>query len=378
MALLTPVAAAPSAGSPVDFSVLSLHECVSCHKSVREYQIERCTRCKEVIYCGQECRAKDWEAHKLRCKDLVVDTTTSYTKDNETVREFYSHFEATILKRPNLPAIYDYLKDKKYNHVLQTQQSILEGSAHLNPESSIVVVVGAQFYDDKFVEPLPQLLEKCKKLILIDIDPVTLGKLHAMLGNNPKVFTVVLDLTCTLEDLQAFNRDFSKSSQLVFFAGLVDFLNKVAEDTEKRVAGLPGVLGEGESADYVISSLVASQLSRKLIEGLLFLFLKKFGFNISPVTTPQLKDTLNKARDESSHALATKHAKDLCAWAGEKGRVYLADTYKWNKVVYIHQKTSDELMQILRNRKGAPKVTQKEWHWRTNFWNDYSVTSLLS
>ncbi len=372
MANLVPIAAA-TAASPADFSALALHKCVSCHKSVREYQIERCTRCKEVIYCGEECREKDRKTHKTVCKE-PVDTITPYTTDNEKIRRSFSEFEARFL-RGNIPKV----TYEKYSHVLQTQQAILEGSAHLKPDSSIVVVVGAQFYDDKFVEPLPQLLEKCKKLILVDVDPATLKVLHTMLGTSEKVSTVVLDLSCALKDLRDFNHDFSQSSPDVFSAGVIDFLRKVTDDTEKREAGLPEVLAEGESADYVISSFVATQLSLKLVDALCSMFRKKFGVNMTSTMLPPLLQKGAAVVVENIHTQVTKHARDLCVWAGEKGRVYLADgCWNDNDTEFMDQKTINKLGQIFKERKGFKQLTKKVWYWPGHEGTGCSVTALLS
>lgn len=206
-----------------NFSGLSLHQCNFCHKNLKEDLINKCSKCKSAIYCGRECQTNDWKAvHKKECKELIIDTTLPYTTENEAIRQNFSTFE-----------ISKHLKTEKHNHVFQTQQSILEGSGHLNPDTSVVLVCGAQFYDDKFVEPLPQLLEKCKKLILLDIDPVTLEKLHIMLGSSSKVTTVVLDLTCALKDLPVFYKNSSKSSPQEFILNMSNFLEKVTTDTEK-------------------------------------------------------------------------------------------------------------------------------------------------
>jgi MYND finger len=42
-------------------------ECRTCHKSLPEALIKRCSRCKEAIYCSQPCQKKDWTSHKLVC-----------------------------------------------------------------------------------------------------------------------------------------------------------------------------------------------------------------------------------------------------------------------------------------------------------------------
>jgi hypothetical protein len=362
-----------------NFSNLSFHQCNSCHKNLKDDQVKKCARCKAAIYCGVECQTQDWKAvHQKVCKELTIDTTTPYTTENESIRRYFATFEAQVLKNSKLPKSSEHLKTEKYNHILQTQRAVLEGSGHLNPDTSVVVVCGAQFYEDKFVEPLPQLLEKCKKLILVDIDPVTLQKLHTMLGSSSKVSTVVLDLTCALKDIPAFNKDSSKLSPQEFIASLFNFLEKVTKDTEKRAAGLAGVLGEAASADYVISSLVASELSVRLKAALFSLFSKKFGSDMCSSMTSQLYDRGNEVVKQSTHVLTLKHAEDLCAWAGEAGRVYFADTYKFNNNTLITEKTISDLRHILDKKKGTNKLTKNEWHWIANKSHDYSVISLLS
>jgi hypothetical protein len=366
-------------GATKNCSNLPPYQCNSCHKNLQEDLINRCSRCKVAIYCGRECQKKDWKAiHQKECHKPALDTTTLYIKENEGIRQNFSTYETQFLKKANLPKKFEHFKTEKYNHIFQTQQSILEGSSHLNPDTSVVVVCGAQFYGDKFVEPLPQLLEKCKKLVLLDVDPVTLETLHVKLGSSSKVSKVVLDLTCALKDLPAFYTDSSKSSPQEFISNMGIFLEKVTTDTEQRAAGLPGVLSETTSADYVVSSLVGSQLSIRLKEAMFSLFTKKFGSHISSAMTPQLLAKLSIVLQKSIHALTIKHTEDLCAWAGPKGRVYFADSYKFNENILVTKKTLNDLAQILDNRKGSNTLTQKEWHWIANQNNDYSVMSILS
>ena len=306
----------------------SLHQCNFCNNSLTVDLIQRCSRCKVAIYCGRECQTKDWKAvHKKECKEPDIDITGPYTTENEDIRQQFSISQTLVIT-----------KTEKYNHVFQTQQAILEGSGHLNPDTSVVVVCGAQFYGDKFVEPLSQLLEKCKKLILLDVDPVSLEKLHIMLGSCSKVSTVVLDLTCALKDLPAFYQDSSKSSPQEFILSMCNFLEKVTTDTEKRAAGLPGVLSEAASADYVISSLVGSQLSVRLKETIFSLFSKKFGTPISSAMTKELLAKIAEVLRKNTHALAIKHIEDLCAWAGQEGRVYFADSYIYNDNALLTKK----------------------------------------
>jgi|GEM_PF-5190450 len=50
-------------------------ECRTCHRSLPEALIKRCSRCKEAIYCSQPCQAKDWPSHKSVCKLVGIPPT---------------------------------------------------------------------------------------------------------------------------------------------------------------------------------------------------------------------------------------------------------------------------------------------------------------
>ncbi len=364
-----------SSVAKVNNSEVFLHQCNFCHQKID--LIKRCSRCRSAIYCNIECQKNDWKDHRVVCKP-PIDTTTPYTEENKSIRKHFTDFETYVLTSVNLSKSLEYLKNEKYNHVLKTQEAILRGSSHLDPDSSVVVVCGAQFYGEKFVEPLPQLLEKCKELILLDVDPATLEKLHSMLGSSDKVSKVVLDFTFALKDLPAFWKDSSESTQQEFISNISDFMEIVTKNTEKRAAGLPGVLSATRSADYVISSLVASQLTIRLKEDLFSLFSKKFNCHITSVMTPQLTEKIADVLLQNMHTLMLKHTQDLCALAGQKGRVYFADSYKNNSIKLIADETLKDLAEILEKRKGTNELIEDEWYWAANPQFIYDVKSILS
>jgi hypothetical protein len=50
----------------VNAPTLQRPRCAACGKA--DVQMQRCSRCKAVSYCGRECQAADWKAHKPTCK----------------------------------------------------------------------------------------------------------------------------------------------------------------------------------------------------------------------------------------------------------------------------------------------------------------------
>lgn len=310
-------------------------------------EAKRCQQCKVPIYCGAECQKKDWKTHKLVCIDSNL--TKPYTVENQKIRAGFSNGN---------------------EHVAKTQELILKGAAHLNPEKSVVVVCGAQYYNGGFVEPLPQLLEKCKKLVLVDVDPTTLNELHTLLGNSPKVSKVALDLSASLKNIPNFRKETAEiTNPDLYIDKIIEFLNNA---TLERAAGLPGVLEEGETADYVISSLVSSQLAIRLKELLFSLYAEKFKSPIQfKLMTPAITNKLLPVFAKLSTQLPAKHAEDLAVWAGEKGRIYLSDTFTCSGNILLPKRV-DELF------AAAVKPGERlNWNYRVSFFEDYKVQAYI-
>lgn len=45
-------------------------QCGYCQKYSKD--IKKCSRCKLVLYCNQECQKKHWNLHKENCKNLQI------------------------------------------------------------------------------------------------------------------------------------------------------------------------------------------------------------------------------------------------------------------------------------------------------------------
>jgi splicing suppressor protein 51 len=68
--------------------------CFSCWKVVS--QLKRCTACKRVSYCSQECQKKDWgDGHKKTCKVLVASNKLR-TATSPTGRTWPIFFEEKV------------------------------------------------------------------------------------------------------------------------------------------------------------------------------------------------------------------------------------------------------------------------------------------
>ncbi|CAH7689677.1 hypothetical protein BY996DRAFT_4602746, partial [Phakopsora pachyrhizi] len=74
----------------LDTNLLSTR-CSSCFLESQDFddssshQIRRCTKCKVIAYCGENCQRLDWISHKLECKALVnyAQLAQSVTKANQ-------------------------------------------------------------------------------------------------------------------------------------------------------------------------------------------------------------------------------------------------------------------------------------------------------
>jgi hypothetical protein len=209
-----------------------------------------------------------------------------------------------------------HLEQDSQDHRTNTQKLILSQTAHLNPKSSIVMVIGAQ----PGIEPLKELLAQCKELWLLDFDQDTLDLNFKALGSSKKVKTKLIDLSAVSEELAAF-----KTKQEVlpckteedFILQAKALIKQCHAKIESRKLGF-GLLPDGQHADYVISSLVSSQLSILLRDELRLIAKKIFGKKLNSFFAREISDCCD--------AMIKKHAEDLRHWAGKKGAIYFADT----------------------------------------------------
>lgn len=181
-------------------------------------------------------------------------------------------------------------------HVEQTRKTILAGADHLNKGQSVVVVFDPKFYgpDDEPVEPLDQLLKKCKQLVLVSSSQATLDKLKVKLGNNPKVVTHVSDWTggitrniarvgAEVELLQV-----KDAQEARFVCGVRDALDasKPKIEADKLLAKIGA-----EKVDYVVSSLVPFDAFTSCIDAMDFVYSKIFKYSSQIVA---IKPDFNK------------------------------------------------------------------------------------
>lgn len=264
-------------------------------------------------------------------------------------------------------------------HIAKTQEAILAGAGHLNPETSTVVVCGAQFYDGGFVEPLPQLLEKCKKLVLVDVDPVSLDELHRRLGSSPKVTKAVLDLSDSLKNIPKFREETAPMTDPNAFADkIADFFQKTTKETIIR-EGFPAVLEERETADYVISSLVSSQLAVRLKALLFSIYQDKFGESMQQrLMDPSNEDRILPAYELMATYMPSKHAFDLSKLAGAKGRIYLSDTMGafGGEITLVPPKAQHFIHKIMKPAGGGEPITW-QWKYKVSILEEYEVKAFL-
>ena len=60
---------------------VTLKQCRTCQKNGDN--LFRCSKCKDVYYCDQECQRKDWVSHKSYCKNKSEEEKIKNTADKE-------------------------------------------------------------------------------------------------------------------------------------------------------------------------------------------------------------------------------------------------------------------------------------------------------
>lgn len=203
-------------------------------------------------------------------------------------------------------------------HIYHTRRSILHGAAHLKGTETIVVLGPGE------IEPLKELLEKCHQLILIGFDGQYLNDKAKEL-NSKKVKVMIADFSGGLcEAAQALinktEQNLSKDIMTARHNFYKDFFD-LYENFKHYDSCLK------IQADYVISSLVSSQLLSPL-DGVIVEFAERvlglFVDNLPRESEYGSRYRLLRVRLESS--LLEKHMRDLQSWVKPRGRIFFSDT----------------------------------------------------
>lgn len=151
-------------------------------------------------------------------------------------------------------------------HIVTLPKFILQNAvAQLSPNST-VVVYGAQMVGEQdYIERLDCFVrsDKCKRLILVDVDIVTLKLLEIKL-NSSKVSLIHMDISSSLRESTDFLTAFifEKTKKEHFVEKAVTFINTlIANAPKEKDWGLLLKLGK-PYADCVVSSHVGTQLYR--------------------------------------------------------------------------------------------------------------------
>lgn len=385
-ALSSALAAMPSSQSVQPLS----SPCSVCKKALKDAQVLKCSRCLSVIYCGQVCQKKDWKNHKPTCTLQQPNAATAAVSrrrflsledvncfDNEGFRGSLSEYKRKIENNVALLPQFAHFKSPEYNHPEKTKEFILEGCAHLDPEKSVVVVCGAQGHENQFVEPLDIILHKCKRLILVDIDEITLSQLKAHLDSQ-KVTTMKMDLSFASKLLQSFMDEVGQNNwkPIEFYEKVVQFFTQLIEHVTR--AGISFPLEQDESIDFIISSLTASQLAMK-VKLCVYLMIQE-RFHISAVDFisglgNQKREVLQKLSLELNAVMIKRHVSQLFACAGKHGNVYLADVVMLDGME--EPLISPDILLDLEQTFGQENWQERNWHWVQDPEHVYSIQAFL-
>ena len=139
---------------------------------------------------------------------------------------------------------------------------------------------------------------------------------------------------------------------------------------------LPSVLEQGETADYVISSLVASQLAVRLKELFFSMYQEKFGEPI--VANPRFMGAILPIYAQMSSHMPAKHSFDLSKWVGKEGRMYLSDTMSAFGGMFplVPANAQSFFNKIMKPAGGGEPVT-RQWKYSVSAMEVYEVKSYL-
>lgn len=286
---------------------------------------------------------------------------------NCNLRAGFSHFVTHVNSGLPLKGNLQFLRDPKYQHTTQTRKEVMKAAKHLNPKESIVVVCGPLPFDNEFVEPLREILPRCKKLYVLDYSQTNLDMTCKLLKSD-KVVPKRIDLTRgAWEEWIKFRMGVveHKMDYTLFTARLFSFFY----GTPVTLSMLPikpqkvfGTSGKRLRADLVISSLVGVEMTNIIKRDVLDFITQHFQKPEGEQFDPTHMDQFYKAVEYYTDEMTTLHAADLCAWTKkETGRVYCAlDVARLTNGIPVHQVTDKAMNSV----KGLGEVcSEASWTW---------------
>jgi len=204
------------------------------------------------------------------------------------------------------------------NHI-SNSRTLMERGARRLPEHGRIVVLGGGL-----IEPWKQLYASCQELLLVDCDLATLQAVAAHLPRE-KVTSLQMDLSggvCAEADHFVENAFRQQYSPEKFLAEMHLFYNRASP----KELDFNGIFN---NADYVVSSLVASQLSINVIRYFDWAFNQLFTFSLESYLNSKNSAIIQesiKYRNRFMDKLFNKHIADLSHLARAEATVYFADT----------------------------------------------------
>lgn len=306
-------------------------------------------------------------------RDLNLYDTKSYPQLSNRIRICKIALQSALNKSNQL--IRDALMfPTSQEHIQNTRKQILDRAKDLDPKKSVIVVCGSQWYGKgETVEPLKELAKKwCKKLLLVDCCESTLSSLVSIIDQPDKVVTKTMDLGRGFQDelvkLTAVAQQFRIPPNSVL-ESLMDLWTEFRYTSRIGSPKKPfkDVLGaDNQSIDYVISSLVGSELAtgHRELNWMFQLLYKQNSRDVISVSfkkAPPLKAMYFSDIVQNTNALAWSHFNSICSWVSPKGSVYIADTTTTVDIrtQLVSSKLSPEVIGSIKSF--AKQVIYKTW-----------------
>lgn len=204
------------------------------------------------------------------------------------------------------------------------------------------------------LEPIKELADRCKEVVLVDFDAPTLKLLEASIKRS-NVTTRLVDLSggAYKEQLRVGTDSIGEKSRDTYFIEKYISWLKAHSFTDKVSDLVSKILPNGVKADYVVSSLVASEIgtiSKKVVNYVTYNIFRIATFSIDP----HYRTDLTSEWDRHDRMHLKVHLDLLLNLVKPTGKVYLADTTK-----EIREKEIANRVHSKEAQEGVPGLVQQ-------------------